>query len=198
MLDWAELERACKCCTKCVLSETRTNVVFGDGNRNANVMLIGEGPGANEDLEGLPFVGRAGKLLDDMFSIIDLSRDQVFIANMVKCRPPNNRDPLNVEQEACRPWLENQIELIAPKIIICLGRIAAMRFIRDDFKITKEHGQWQVREDGIHVMALYHPAALLRDPRRRPETFLDLKEIQKKIYELCPEVYENITERRSE
>ena len=189
MNEWESLRGECLNCRRCALAETRTNVVFGEGNPQAEVLCIGEGPGEQEDLTGRPFVGRGGKLLDDMLEIIDLSREKnIYIANMVKCRPPQNRDPLNIEQEACSQWLETQIRLIQPKIIICLGRIAAMKYIRDDFKITREHGQWFER-DGILRTALYHPAASLRDPRRRPETFEDLKAIQAKIREICDHTY---------
>ena len=188
MKDWDALYEECIHCQKCGLAETRTNVVFGEGARDAEVMFIGEGPGEQEDRTGRPFVGRAGQLLDDMLAMIDLKREKVFIGNMVKCRPPQNRDPLNIEQEACSQWLETQIRLIQPKIIICLGRIAAMKYIRDDFKITREHGQWFER-DGILRTALYHPAAILRDPRRRPEAFEDLKAIQAKIREICDHTY---------
>lgn len=132
--DWAALEQACLSCQKCALADTRHNVVFGTGPRNAEVMCIGEGPGENEDLQGQPFVGRGGKLLDDMLELVDLSRDKnVYIANMVKCRPPQNRDPLNTEQDACIDYLRSQVSLIRPKIIICLGRIAACRLIKEDF-----------------------------------------------------------------
>jgi len=179
-----ELYTQCMDCNKCALSQSRKNVVFGVGDRTADVMFIGEGPGEQEDLSGEPFVGRAGKLLDDMMEMIYLNRENTFIANIVKCRPPQNRDPLGPEQEACYPWLERQIELITPKIIVCLGRIAAMRMIRDDFKITKEHGEW-FEKDGVKYMALFHPAALLRDPRRRPETFEDLKKLQAEIKATC-------------
>lgn len=188
MYDWDELKKECLACRRCGLCETRTNVVFGVGDPAAEVLFIGEGPGEQEDLKGEPFVGRAGKLLDDMMELIDLDRSKVYIANMVKCRPPHNRDPLNTEQEACAEWLKNQIELIRPRIIVCLGRIAAMKFIKEDFKITKEHGQWFIK-DGIMVMALYHPAALLRDPGRRPETFEDLKTLQKAIRDYCTHTY---------
>lgn len=183
-MDFDKLYSECIGCTKCALCETRNNVVFGVGDRNADVMFVGEGPGEQEDLSGEPFVGRAGKLLDDMMEIIYLNRKNTFIANIVKCRPPQNRDPLGVEQEACYPWLARQIELIAPKIIVCLGRIAAMRMIRADFKITREHGEW-FDIDGIRYMAIFHPAALLRDPRRRPETFEDLKVLQAEIQATC-------------
>ena len=189
MLDWKSLEQQCFACQKCPLSDTRHNVVFGVGSQSAEVMFIGEGPGENEDLQGEPFVGRAGQLLDDMLEIIDLSRkSNVYIANIVKCRPPQNRDPLNTEQEACIGYLRNQVALIRPKIIVCLGRIAAMKIIKEDFKITKEHGQWFERS-GVHMMAMFHPAAILRDPRRRPEAFEDLKRLEKKIREVCTHTY---------
>ncbi len=178
-----ELREECLKCERCSLCRTRTNVVFGTGNEHAQVMFIGEGPGENEDLQGEPFVGRGGKLLDDMLELIDLDRSQVYIANMVKCRPPKNRDPLPEEQKACSEWLNRQLELINPRLIVCLGRIAAMRFIRPDFKISREHGQW-FDVDGRRVMALFHPAALLRDPRKRPDTFVDLKRIRAAIDEL--------------
>ncbi len=187
-MDWETLKTECLACRRCGLCETRTNVVFGVGKPDAEVLFIGEGPGEQEDLLGEPFVGRAGKLLDDMLELIDLDRSKVYIANMVKCRPPKNRDPLNIEQEACSKWLKAQIALIRPKIIVCLGRIAAMTYIREDFKITKEHGQWTIK-DGIMTMALFHPAALLRDPRRRPETFEDLKVLQKAIRDYCTDTY---------
>lgn len=180
MTEMEKMREQCLECTRCHLCETRTNVVFGVGPEDAKIMFIGEGPGENEDLQGEPFVGRAGKLLDDMLELIDLDRSKVYIANMVKCRPPKNRDPLPEEQNACAPWLSRQIELINPRVIVCLGRISAMRFIRPDFKITKEHGQW-FEKDGRQVMAIYHPAALLRDPRKRPETFDDLKKIQQAV-----------------
>lgn len=187
-MTWEELHSQCLRCQRCVLSEHRTHVVFGDGNPNAEIMLIGEGPGEQEDLTGKPFVGRAGQLLDDMLAIIDLDRSRYYIANIVKCRPPGNRDPLNVEQDACLGFLREQVRLIRPRIIVCLGRISAMKLIREDFKISREHGQW-VEKAGVWMTAIYHPAALLRDPRRRPETFDDLKSIQKKIREVCTHTY---------
>ena len=184
MKNWDELREECLHCQKCGLAETRTNVVFGDGNPHAQIMFIGEGPGENEDLQGLPFVGRGGKLLDDMLEIIGLDRTKYYIANMVKCRPHQNRDPLEVEQEACIGYLRNQVALIKPKIIVCLGRVAAMKLIRPDYKITKEHGTW-VEKAGIWMTGFYHPAALLRDPRKKPEAFADLKSIQAKMREVC-------------
>lgn len=183
---WEELERECRNCHECALCQGRNNVVFGVGNRSAEILLVGEGPGANEDEQGIPFVGRAGQLLDDMLALIGLDRTKVYIANIVKCRPPGNRDPLNVEQDACIGYLRRQMELIDPKIVVCLGRVAAMRLIDETFKISKEHGQWS-DVDGRRVTAVFHPAALLRDPGRLPETFEDLKEIRREIRRLCHE-----------
>lgn len=188
MMDWDALYEACMSCQKCGLAETRHNVVFGEGPRDAEVMFIGEGPGEQEDLTGRPFVGRAGQFLDDMLAMIDLQREKVFIGNMVKCRPPKNRDPAISEQEACAEWLQHQIELLEPKMIVCLGRIAAMKFIKPDFRITQEHGKW-FDVNGRRVMALYHPAALLRDPNKRPETFDDLKRLQAEIRSTCVRTY---------
>lgn len=184
MLSWEELEERCSSCRGCALCQTRTNVVFGVGPKNAQIMLIGEGPGEQEDLKGEPFVGAAGKFLDDMMSIIDLDREKVYIANIVKCRPPGNRDPRDDEQDACINYLRNQVALIKPKIIVCLGRVAAKRIISPDFRITKEHGTWHER-NGVSITAIYHPSALLRDPSKRPETFEDLLYIRQRIHAVC-------------
>ncbi len=186
--NWEALRRACAGCQSCPLGETRTKLVFGDGNPDSEIMLIGEGPGEQEDLQGLPFVGPAGKLLDSMLQMIDLDRSKVYIANMVKCRPPRNRDPQPTEQQACRSWLDRQIELVDPKIIVCLGRIAAMGVIKDDFRITREHGQWFTL-NGRMYMATFHPSALLRDPSKRPEAFMDLRALRKEIREICTRTY---------
>lgn len=183
MMDWGNLEIACKICTRCGLCDTRNNVVFGVGPRNADVMFVGEGPGEQEDLKGEPFVGAAGLLLDDMLSIIDLSRDNCYIANIVKCRPPHNRDPLETEQEACIGYLRNQVALIRPKIIVCLGRVAAKRLIDSEYRISRQHGTW-VNKGGIWMSAIYHPSALLRDVSKRPETFDDLIALREKIREV--------------
>ena len=189
MLSWDALESACQICKKCALYETRSNVVFGVGNRSAEVLFVGEGPGEQEDLKGEPFVGRAGQLLDTMLEIIGLYRNKnIYIANIVKCRPPKNRDPLNSEREACLDWLRAQYMLMRPKIVVCLGRIAATELISGDFKITRDHGKW-FDKDGAKFMALYHPAALLRDPNRKPETFEDLKELQRVIIETCSHTF---------
>ena len=159
MQRWEMLETKCKACTKCGLACTRNHVVFGVGSKTAEIMFIGEGPGEQEDLKGEPFVGAAGKLLDDMLSIIDLDRTNCYIANIVKCRPPKNRDPLDEEQDACMEYLREQIALIQPKIIVCLGRIAAKRLIDPDYRISREHGTWSVC-DGIWMTSMYHPSAL--------------------------------------
>ena len=182
MLDWTELEASCLQCTQCPLCQTRTQVVFGVGPHDAEVLFIGEGPGEQEDLQGIPFVGAAGKLLDDMLEMIYLDRTKVYIANMVKCRPPHNRDPHDDEMDACRQWLDRQIALVDPRIIICLGRIAARGIIDRDFRITRDHGKW-FDVDGRKCMAIYHPSALLRDMGRRPETFADLRQIRTVIRE---------------
>ena len=182
-MQWEELEQACQSCTRCGLCQTRHNVVFGVGPRNADVMFIGEGPGEQEDLQGEPFVGAAGKLLDEMLSIIDLSRENAYIANIVKCRPPGNRDPQEEEQAACVEYLRQQVALIQPRISVCLGRISATRLIRPDFRITREHGTW-VERNGVWMTAMYHPSALLRDMSKRPETFEDLLQIREKIRQL--------------
>ena len=188
MDNWESLRSECLACKRSGLWETRKHVVFGVGPQDAEVLFIGEGPGEQEDLKGEPFVGRGGKLLDDMLELIDLDRTKIYIANMVKCRPPKNRDPLETEQYACSEWLSRQIALLDPKLIVCLGRISAMKFIKPDFKITREHGQW-FEVDGRRVMALYHPAALLRDPGKRPETFDDLKRLQAEIRAVCTHTY---------
>ncbi len=183
MMDWENLRSVCLSCTKCGLCETRHNVVFGVGVPWADVMFIGEGPGEQEDLQGVPFVGPAGHLLDDMMSIIDLDRTNTYIANIVKCRPPRNRDPLETEQDACIVYLRNQVALIKPKIIVCLGRIAAKRIIDPEYRITRQHGTW-VCKNGVWMTAIYHPSALLRDVSKRPETFSDLLSIRDKIREI--------------
>lgn len=182
-MDLQELESKCKSCQKCRLCQSRTNLVFGVGKPNADIMFIGEGPGEQEDLQGEPFVGPAGKLLDEMLSIIDLDRSKIYIANIVKCRPPMNRDPSDDEQDACIEHLKEQIRLINPKIIVCLGRIAAKRIMDPNFKITVSHGDWMCI-DGVWYMAMYHPSALLRDVYKRPDTFDDILSIRKKLKEV--------------
>ena len=180
---WDELEAKCKACQRCELSQTRTNVVFGSGSREARLMFIGEAPGEKEDLSGVPFVGAAGKLLDKYLYAVGIEREDVFIANMLKCRPPKNRDPLPAEEDACIDYLREQVKLIQPKVIVCLGRISAMRLIKPDFKISVEHGTWFEKGDYL-MTAVYHPAALLRDPRRREDMLRDMQAIKAKLDEL--------------
>lgn len=188
--DFDELRSECLKCTKCGLCQGRHNVVFGVGNPKAKVLFVGEGPGENEDLQGEPFVGRAGKLLDTMLDAVDLSRERnIYIANIVKCRPPQNRDPLPEEQEACIDWLRNQFAIMRPKIIVCLGRIAGMKLMDPNMKITRQHGQF-VEKKGTLMMATLHPAALLRNPNQKPDAFNDFLLLRDKIMEVCPETYD--------
>ena len=186
--NWEELKENFLNCRKCSLCEARSNVVFGVGNPCAKVMFIGEGPGRNEDLQGEPFVGAGGQLLDKYLAAVDLDRrTNIYIANIVKCRPPQNRDPLQEEQEACMDWLRNQTALLRPKIIVCLGRIAAMRIIKPDFKITREHGQF-FKKGNIYMTATLHPAALLRNPAQKPAAFDDFLKLRDKIDELQADI----------
>ncbi len=188
--NWEDLKEACYSCNKCELCQTRHNIVFGVGNPNAEVMFIGEGPGEQEDLKGEPFVGRGGQLLDKMLAVIDLDRNKnIYIGNMVKCRPPKNRDPKPEEQEQCIFWLRNQVKLIKPKIIVCLGRISAMKVIKPDIKITKEHGIFFER-NGTLLMATLHPAALLRNPNNKPGAMEDFFKLRDKINEICDHTYD--------
>lgn len=188
--NFEELKTECLTCRKCGLCETRHNVVFGVGNPEAKVMFVGEGPGENEDLQGEPFVGRAGKLLDLMLDAVDLSRERnIYIANIVKCRPPKNRDPQPTEQEACIGWLRNQFAIMRPKIVVCLGRIAGMKIMDPNLKITKDHGKF-IDKKGTLMMATLHPAALLRNPSQKPDAFNDFLLLREKIMEVCPETYD--------
>jgi len=180
---WEKLYVECKNCTACELSKTRTNCVFGTGNVNADILFIGEAPGDNEDKTGTPFVGKAGQLLDKYLYAVDIPRESVYIANILKCRPPKNRDPLPAEEDACIDFLRRQVKLIQPKIIVCLGRISAMRLIRPDYKITKEHGEW-VKKGNYLITAVYHPALLLRDPRKKEDMLTDMKKIKEQLDEL--------------
>ena len=184
MRTWEVLEHACQSCRRCKLSQTRTNVVIGDGNRTADIMLIGEGPGEQEDLTGNAFVGPAGKLLDKMLASIELDRTKVYISNVVKCRPPHNRDPEPEEREACIEYLRYQLLLVKPKIIVCLGRIAAQTLIDPNFKITQHHGTW-VNRKGYWITATYHPSALLRDTSKKQPAYKDLLTIKEKYMLLC-------------
>ncbi|MBE6631127.1 MAG: uracil-DNA glycosylase [Ruminococcaceae bacterium] len=180
MTEFEKLKEQCQSCTRCELCKTRTNVVFGTGNENAKIMFIGEAPGEKEDLSGIPFVGAAGKLFDKFLFAVGIDREDVYIANMLKCRPPKNRDPLPAEQDLCIEYLKKQIELIDPKLIVCLGRISGIRLIKDDLKITREHGVWY-KKDGRDICAVYHPSLLLRDPRRKGEFLTDMEEIKRRL-----------------
>ena len=189
MNDWKTLKEKCFACDKCALSKTRTNLVFGVGNENAEVMFIGEGPGEQEDLQGEPFVGRSGQLLDKYLDAIDLDRNKnVYIGNIIKCRPPNNRDPLPEEQDACIDWLKAQTRLIRPKIIVCLGRIAATKLIDPEFKVTRQHGHF-FEKNGFYMMGTFHPSALLRNPAQKPDAFEDFIALRDKIIEVCNHTY---------
>lgn len=183
MISWDELEEKCRICQKCPLGQTRTNSVFGVGNRQSDILFVGEGPGYHEDMQGEPFVGAAGQLLDKMLASIGLDRSRVYIANVVKCRPPQNRDPLPEEQAACIDFLRAQFLLIRPKIIVCLGRIAAKAIISPDFRITRQRGIWYNKK-GIEITATYHPSALLRDESKKRPAWEDFKQIKKKYEEL--------------
>ena len=184
MGEWEALRERCLQCRACALCETRTHVVFGVGDPQAELLFVGEAPGEREDALGEPFVGRAGQLLDDMLAMIGLDRSRIYITNSIKCRPPQNRDPLNTEKDACAGFLQRQLELMQPKIIVCLGRISAMEMIKPDFKITQEHGKF-FEKNGVLMTAIYHPAALLRDTDKKPDTFVDLKRLQAKIRQVC-------------
>jgi DNA polymerase len=183
MDKFLELYESCRACRACPLHKTRTNCVFGTGNTEAKLMFVGEAPGEQEDLTGTPFVGRAGQLLDRFLFAVDINRKDVYIANILKCRPPNNRDPLPEEEDSCIGFLREQVRLIQPKMIVCLGRISAMRLIKPDYKITQEHGQW-VQKGNFLMTAVYHPAALLRDPRKNEDMLRDMKSIKDKLDQL--------------
>ena len=172
-MDWPELRDCVANCTRCELSESRTNTVFGVGNQQADWMIIGEAPGAEEDRRGEPFVGRAGQLLDQMLLAIGPSRDKVFIANILKCRPPHNRDPKPAEAEACRQYLERQIELIQPKIILAVGKIAAQNLLGSDDPVGRMRGRPHDL-GGIPLVVTYHPAYLLRSPSQKHKSWSDL------------------------
>ena len=179
-MTFDELEAACASCSACPLGATRTKSVFGTGNRDADLMFVGEAPGEREDLTGIPFVGAAGKLFYRYLEAVDIKREDVYIANILKCRPPKNRDPQPAEEDACIGFLREQVKLVRPKLIVCLGRISAMRLIKPDFKITKEHGVWFER-GGFEMCAVYHPSALLRDPRKKEDMLVDMKAVKAKL-----------------
>lgn len=178
--SWNILEQQCKNCTKCELYKTKTNTVFGRGSKTAKILFIGEAPGEQEDLQGIPFCGASGQLLDKYIAATDIHEDEFYIGNILKCRPPYNRDPSHEEQDACIGYIREQLKLINPKIIVCLGRIAAMKVIKPDFKITREHGKW-FKKGRFYITAVYHPSMLLRDPSKREETMKDFLEIEEML-----------------
>ena len=180
---WDEIERHIAACTHCPLSQTRHRPVMGRGSHQAGIMLIGEAPGGQEDQQGIPFVGRSGEMLDSLLQSCGLTREEIYITNIVKCRPPCNRDPKEEEKEACLPYLKREMFLLKPKIIVCLGRVAAQRIISPDFKITRQHGAWTHRKS-YAMTATYHPSAILRDPSKYEDAKNDFFEIVKKRDEL--------------
>ena len=175
-----DLENSIKGCNKCKLCNSRNNIVFGIGNKNAKIMFIGEGPGADEDAQGIPFVGKAGKLMNKAFEGIGLKRDDVYIANIVKCRPPQNRNPEKDEVEACINYLRNQVMIVKPKIIVLLGSVALKNILGEEYSITKIRGNW-IERKGIWYMPTFHPAALLRDESKKIDFWKDLKKVKEKI-----------------
>lgn len=183
MYTWKDIEQYIASCARCPLSQTRRLPVMGRGSHSADIMLIAEAPGGQEDLEGLPFVGRSGKLLDELLKSCSLTRDEIYITNILKCHPPGNRDPKEAEKEACISYLKYETFLLKPKIIVCLGRVAAQRIIAPDYKITRQHGTWTSRK-GCFMTAVYHPSAILRDPSKLDVTKADFREIVKKRDEL--------------
>lgn len=184
--EWAALYEELKGCTRCGLAQTRAHVVIGDGNPSAEIMLIGEGPGRDEDLQGVPFVGAAGKLLDKMLAAVELDRTQVYICNIVKCRPPQNRVPTDAEAAACLPYLRAQFALVRPRIIVCLGATAARYVYDEDVRITRDRGVWKCKK-GVWILPTYHPAALLRDEGKKRDAWDDLKKLRAKYEELRQE-----------
>lgn len=182
-MNWEELTKTISTCRKCALADNRTNVVVGRGNVNAPVLFVGEGPGANEDAQGQPFVGQAGRLLDMALESTGFEKEDFYIANVVKCRPPQNRNPMPQECEACLPFLREQFKLIRPKIIVCLGSVASTTMIGKDAKITSVRGTW-IERGGVLFTGTYHPAALLRDPSKKIVMWKDLKTIWQKLQTL--------------
>lgn len=183
MYTMDELKHYCSKCKKCRLGETRTNVVFGEGNEHADIMFVGEGPGYYEDVQGRPFVGKAGQLLDKMIEAIHLKREDVYIANIVKCRPPENRNPLEDESDACIDYLRWQVKLINPKIIVCLGAVSAKNLIDPNLSISRQRGKF-VKKGSIYFMPTFHPSYLLRNEMAKKDAWEDFKSIAAKLTEI--------------
>lgn len=178
--DWTSLQKEAHACTACRLAGTRTNVVFGVGNPNADLMFIGEAPGRDEDVQGEPFVGRAGQLLTDIIKAMKLTRDQVYIANVIKCRPPENRNPEADELDACRPFIRRQVEIIQPKVIVTLGKFGLQSLTEKSYGISAVRGQW-LEYNGIKLMPTYHPAYLLRTPAAKKDVWADMKKVMAEL-----------------
>ena len=181
--NWEELENSIEDCKKCKLCTTRTNIVFGCGKKNADIMMIGEGPGADEDKQGNPFVGKAGQLMNKAFEGVGIDRDEIYITNIVKCRPPQNRVPEDDEAKACLNYLRNQVILVNPKIIVLLGSTALKNILGKEYSITASRGKW-IEKKGILYMPTWHPAALLRDEDKKIEFWKDLKEVVTRYSEI--------------
>lgn len=181
--SWEELELACKNCNKCKLCKQRHNVVIEEGNRNAKIMFIGEGPGADEDAQGIPFVGKAGRLMNMALAGIGIKREELYITNIVKCRPPENRNPEKEEADSCKEYLQSQINMVKPKIIVLLGSVALKNILGEEYGITKSRGIW-VEKNGIKYMPTFHPAALLRDDNKKIAFWKDLKTVKQEIEKL--------------
>lgn len=176
--NWEELESACNKCTKCKLCAQRKNVVIGTGNKQAKIMFIGEGPGADEDIQGIPFVGKAGQLMNKALQGLGIKREEIYIANIVKCRPPQNRNPEKEEAQACKEYLDTQIQLVNPEIIVLLGSVALKNVLGEEYGITTSRGKW-FEKDEIKILPTFHPAALLRDDTKKIYFWQDLKQIIK-------------------
>ena len=187
--DWRVLYENVRTCDKCRLCSTRTNVVFGVGNQKSPILFVGEGPGRDEDLQGEPFVGQAGKLLDKMLAAINLKRKSVYIANIVKCRPPRNRTPFDDEAKTCLPYLRAQTALISPKIIVCMGQTASRYVIDENIHVTRDRGKW-IERKGVWIISTYHPAALLYDEKKKRDAWEDMKAIRDKLKELDIDIFE--------
>lgn len=187
--DWKELYDQVKYCDRCRLSSTRTNTVFGVGNQHSPLMVIGEGPGRDEDMQGKPFVGQAGKLLDRMLAAINIRRESVYIANIVKCRPPKNRTPFEDEAKLCLPYLRAQTALVSPKVIVLLGATAVRYVLGEDVRITRDRGIWFERK-GVWILPTYHPAALLYDESKKRDAWTDMKALRDKLKELDIDIFE--------
>lgn len=179
-MTWEELESKERICTKCDLCQTRRQVLLGKGNKEAALMIVAEAPGEQEDIQGVPFVGRSGTVLDAVFEKVGMTREEIYITNIVKCHPPKNRNPKEEERELCLDWLRQELMLIQPKIICCLGKVAAERLIHPDFKITKEHGTFFLKNHYL-FMATFHPSAILRDPSKKEAIEQDFTRIQKQL-----------------